>query len=171
MIGSLGTGAGVAWVAVPALAAVGALAPDIDHPKSLIGNGVPAELLARGIGVLALGVAGAWLVSRALGEDVAARVVQTLQPLLTWAGIAAAVGVALLLISLVVPRLVKHRGPTHSLVFAAGAGALACAACAAAGLPWTYGLAFGWGYLSHLLGDAVTASGCPSLLWPLVRRR
>lgn len=88
-----------------ALAALGALAPDIDHPRSWIGR--------------------------------------RLSP-----------------ISILLAKVVGHRGVTHSL--------LAIVAGMAA-LRW-YGL--GWtvapmviGYLSHLAGDACTPSGVP-LFWP-----
>lgn len=60
---------------------------------------------------------------------------------------------------------VQHRGLTHSGLM------LLVVLAASAGLGWVagypdVGLAFGLGYLSHLVADSLTLAGTP-LLWPL----
>ncbi|MWG36156.1 metal-dependent hydrolase [Halomarina oriensis] len=77
--------------------------------------------------------------------------------------------------------LVSHRGPTHTLLFALGVGAvlagvatlLSDVAPSSLDAPWLVPFAaftgvFGIG--THLLADALTPSGVP-LFWPLSRRR
>jgi membrane-bound metal-dependent hydrolase YbcI (DUF457 family) len=80
------------------------------------------------------------------------------------------VGLALLLTSLVASRVLPHRGPTHSLIAALVATLLAGVGGHAAGLPWVCALAFGWGYVSHLITDLPSRAGLPWLLWPFVQR-
>ena len=76
---------------------------------------------------------------------------------------------------------IAHRGPTHTLLFAALVGAALAGAAAllsarlppSLAAPWLVPFAafvgaFGVG--THLLADALTPSGVP-LLWPLSRRR
>jgi membrane-bound metal-dependent hydrolase YbcI (DUF457 family) len=75
-----------------------------------------------------------------------------------------------LLASLVVSRFLPHRGPTHSLLGALVATALACVGISAAGQSWAYAAAFGWGYVSHLLADLPGRTGLPWLLWPFIQR-
>lgn len=76
--------------------------------------------------------------------------------------------------------LVPHRGPTHSLAFAAAVG-LAVALAAGRTLPVALGVPapaareFGFAVgalavLAHLAADALTPAGVP-LLWPLSDRR
>jgi len=176
LLGALSSGGAAidasVYLAAPVSAAIGALAPDIDHRRSRIGNGLPAEILVGGIGVLLALFGGAWLLSRlpvlrALTFEFSV----TDSPIFRWAIVAVLASVALLVLSFVASAALKHRGPTHSLVFAAGTSAVFGIGCAVAGAPWQYGLVFGWGYLSHLMGDAMTASGCRSLLWPITRKR
>ncbi len=77
--------------------------------------------------------------------------------------------------------VVNHRGVTHSLLFAAGTGAVGWAAGALigglgiasvtlAGTTMTPALFLGflgaYGILAHLAGDVITPAGVP-LLWPL----
>lgn len=68
-----------------------------------------------------------------------------------------------------VGRLLGHRGPLHSAVAALVAGVLG-------ELPGErfggggLGLLVGYGWVAHVLADAVTDRGMP-LLWPLWRRR
>lgn len=66
-------------------------------------------------------------------------------------------------VSAVASRL-GHRGATHSVLAATGAGA------AAATLGVWAGAAVAAGWASHLVLDVVTGRGCP-LLWPVSRRR
>lgn len=83
-----------------------------------------------------------------------------------------------------VPGL-SHRGPTHSLVFAAlvggvfaavgevlaGAGVVDATAVAVVGSVPLFGFLVGFlAVLAHLLGDVITPMGV-NFLWPLSRRR
>ena len=72
-------------------------------------------------------------------------------------------------LSFLIAHVFGHRGATHSLVFTAGATLIAVVCCLIFHLPWAYGLIFGWGWLSHLLADAITPEGLPCLLWPFKR--
>ncbi len=161
-----------AYLGVPVVAALGALAPDIDHPTSLIGNGIPADLFVGGLSVL-LAMAGAgWYLSRStamLGDELRHLLTQA-TPVVTGATVALGVGAGLLAVSLVVSRFVSHRGPTHSLLAGSVATLLVCVGCAVAGWPQLYGIAFGWGYASHLMADLPSRTGLPHLLWPFVGR-
>jgi membrane-bound metal-dependent hydrolase YbcI (DUF457 family) len=70
-----------------------------------------------------------------------------------------------MLLSWLLYKSLHHRGPLHSLVFALGVTAIACFAFWWYWLPWTWGLAFGWGWLSHILADGLTKEGVP-FFWP-----
>jgi hypothetical protein len=66
-------------------------------------------------------------------------------------------------------RLIPHRGPTHWLLTALILwGVVACGANLF-GLPPVLWVAFGAGYMSHLLADSLTVAGVP-LLGPLSGR-
>ncbi|GAB4277176.1 MAG: hypothetical protein Kow0056_08390 [Coriobacteriia bacterium] len=150
-------------------AAIGALVPDIDHPKSLIGSGIPARIFGLGFGALIAVAALDWQSSRSSSPVIFEGVIEPLRPLLPWAWLAVGVAVALLLISLVVSAMLPHRGPTHSLVVGAVLTLIVTSIVAFTGPSWTVGLWFGWGYLSHLLTDWPSKMGCPFLLWPWLR--
>lgn len=155
---------------VTAAAALGALAPDIDHRRSLIGRTIPREAMRRGLVVL-LGLGGvAWFATRRIDAGVVEGMLASLRPLTDAATWAVVVGVTLIGLSWFASGVLKHRGPMHSLVAAVLGSALVAGGCVAAGAPWQLGAVFGWGYLSHVLADAITPSGCRSLLWPLTRR-
>jgi hypothetical protein len=81
--------------------------------------------------------------------------------------LALVLGLVLLALGRVVSAMVEHRGATHSLGVCAVLTLVGCVGSAVAGQPWTLGLWFGWGYLSHLLADLITPLGCPALFWPL----
>ena len=66
-------------------------------------------------------------------------------------------------------KIVPHRGPTHWLVTAAVVVVAVAYISELFGLPPVVPVAFGAGYLSHLLADAVTVAGVP-LLGPLSGR-
>lgn len=72
--------------------------------------------------------------------------------------------------AVVVSALTRHRGPVHSLAGLAVAAGLAAGLAVLLGLPGARLLvaAFALGYLSHLLGDALTRTGVP-LFYPLRR--
>jgi len=158
-------------LAVVATAAVGSLVPDIDHPKAWISNRIPATMFAYGfVFVLAFGF-GNWYASRlgstAFGASLWVSLVSSARPYVGWAVLAMVLGISLLVLARVVAATVEHRGPTHSLGASAALALGVCIGCAVAGQPWTLGMWFGWGYLSHLLADLITPMGCPALLWPL----
>lgn len=65
--------------------------------------------------------------------------------------------------------LLPHRGPTHWLITAVLLTSAAYTAANWAGWPAVVWLAFGAGYLSHLVADGLTIAGVP-LLGPFTRR-
>lgn len=65
--------------------------------------------------------------------------------------------------------LMPHRGPTHWLGTAAALFWILYGITSLLQLPLTIPLAFGAGYLSHLLADGLTVAGVP-LLGPITRR-
>ncbi len=162
-----------ATVAAMGTAAVGSLAPDIDHKQAWISARIPVSLIVFGGTFLLLRVYGAWMLERDGASGIGAVLGEPLlgysASLAGWAWLALMVGVALLLTSWMVRRVAGHRGPTHSLAITAGATLAACAVFGLARLPVVLGLWFGWGYLSHLLADGLTPKRCPALLWPLGR--
>jgi len=162
--------------AVPALAAVtaaavGSLVPDIDHPQAWISNRIPATLIAGGlVFLLWFGLSKSFAPGASatdIGAALFAPLLDLARPLIGWAFLALALGIALLVLARAVAAVTEHRGPTHSLSVGVGLMLVAVVGFAFAGQPLTLGLWFGWGYLSHLLADLLTPMGCPALLWPL----
>lgn len=153
------------------VAAAGALVPDIDHPRSTVSRRVPRRLTRVGLRVVAP-LAVVVVVSLALGhDDLANELLASGAPLLRVAALLVVPATILVAVSLLVSRAFGHRGATHSLVFAAGAGLGVAALGARFGVTWWYGVLFGLGWLSHLAADATSRKGLPSLLWPLAGRR
>lgn len=149
------------------VAGLGSLAPDIDHPKSLIGNRLPASLFASGL-VLVLASFGLKLAASDTGllAAVWTSLLQWTSPMLKWGVLLVALGVGMLFVSLKVTGAVQHRGPTHSLAAAGVATVVSFVVCLLLGLgPWI-GSLFGLGWFLHLFADATTPTGLPSLLWP-----
>lgn len=142
-------------------AAAGSLAPDLDHPFSKASFGIPTALLSYG-GVFLLVAefqrrsASPQLFDLALlgeGYFVAAR-------------LAVAVGLILLISSLLFGLLFSHRGPVHSLAFGIGVTGAFTVGLAILGAPLWLWAPFAWGWIAHLLADATTPHGIPCLLWP-----
>jgi membrane-bound metal-dependent hydrolase YbcI (DUF457 family) len=155
------------------VAGLGSLAPDIDHSRSTISRGLPFALLERGLGLFML-VAILVGIPAIMGDfRGASQIFKSLssKPLIRWALILTLTAVALKATSAIISGLSGHRGATHSLVFAAGATLIAVGACMYLNIAWWYGLLFGWGWLLHLLTDAPSEMGLPSLLWPFARGR
>ncbi|HJW76624.1 MAG TPA: metal-dependent hydrolase [Thermoleophilia bacterium] len=150
---------------------VGALVPDIDHPGSTVSRRVPRRLLHEALRVTVPLIAIA-AVSVALGyTGVAGEALAAGRPVIGLGLLLLLMAAAIVAVSLLVSRIFGHRGATHSLVFALGAGLLVAALCGRIGMsPW-YGVPFGLGWLSHLAVDAGGHRGVPSLLWPLAGRR
>lgn len=156
----------------PTIAGVGALAPDIDHKDSWIGSRIPLTL--GGLGLMLLFMPLIFTVAgksdgmmSAIWEPVSAYY----GTMLRWGALLLGIAALLLAVSILVTRSVRHRGATHSLTLAVGAGLVAFLISLVTGLgPWM-GLMFGLGWTSHLIGDAITPHGLPSLLWPLTPER
>ncbi len=145
-----------------------ALTPDIDHPRSTISRSLPLHYLKVGLSLLLIPL-GLALVSFIRASDgTTSGLFQSVAntPFLQWGVWIILPPLLLMLASFLLSHVFGHRGATHSLVFTAGATILAILICLSFRLPWTYGLIFGWGWLSHLLADATTERGLPSLLWP-----
>ena len=153
-------------VVIPACAAaaVGSLAPDLDHPSSLASLSIPVSLISCG---------SIFLVAR--WYDVAHPSafplgLSTLGPEWTLVARAAiAVGIVLLLLSWLLGGVFGHRGAFHSLAVGVLATLLALAGLLIFHGPWWCALAFAWGWLAHLLADATTPAGVPALWWPWAR--
>lgn len=151
-------------------AAAGSLAPDLDHGGSTASRRIPRKLAFEAVGVLAPVFAGAALASTYVQPSWGAAIVEALGPVIRvglWLLLPAALLVGL---SVLVRAVSGHRGMTHSLAFASCAGVGASVLCAHAGLSWVIGACLGWGWVTHLLADALTGRGVPHLLWPLTAR-
>ena len=185
----LAVGAGAGWLALWGLhsagvplepdvllagaivAGAGALVPDIDHSRSTVSRRIPRRLTREGLRFVAP-LAAITAVSLALGhKEVADQALTLGTPLLRVAELLFVPAAILVAFSLLVSRAFGHRGATHSLVFAAGAGFAVAALCERLGVSWLYGALFGLGWLSHLAADATSRKGVPSLLWPFAGRR
>ena len=149
--------------------AAGSIATDLDHPRSFISHSIPSQVVRIALAVLALptlvalgvlltirDVSATWneLSSMVLGIAV-----------LRWSFFALLMALGLMGISWVVYRSLHHRGPLHSLLFAGAVTIAAIIFLAAFRQPWYWGLAFGWGWLWHILADGLTKEGVP-FFWP-----
>jgi len=153
------------------VAGAGALVPDIDHSRSTVSRRVPRRLTRVALRFV-LPLAAVVAVSLALGHDeLAGELLTSGTPLLRLAALLIVPAATLVAVSLLVSRAFGHRGATHSLVIAAGAGLLVAMLCTRFGVTWWYGALFGLGWLSHLAADATSRKGLPALLWPLTGRR
>lgn len=153
------------------VAAIGSLVPDIDHPQAWISNRIPVTLLVGGGVALGMYEYLDWTMSKAGTSEVtaalAAPLLDAMRPYLPLAWFAIAIAILLLTASIVLHKSVGHRGPTHSLAVGMILTTAVTLGIAIGGAPWTLGLWFGWGFLTHLLADMTTKMGCPALLWPM----
>jgi membrane-bound metal-dependent hydrolase YbcI (DUF457 family) len=136
-----GFAAGAVWVF---LVAAGSLAPDLDHPsaRAVRSLGLPGKVLSLGVVALSRAVFRLVRGPRDGGDGGHRYLTHTL---------ASVPSVGLLVAGLVaVPRLVFG-----GAVWGVLPG------------PWEWGAAFALGWLTHIVGDAVTKGGCP-LLWPVM---
>jgi membrane-bound metal-dependent hydrolase YbcI (DUF457 family) len=156
---AIGTGAVVAGL--------GALAPDIDHPRSLIASRIPGRAIRAAARVALPLVALAAVAGYFAGERAGASLLRTFSPMLHWALIVAVGAVALGVGSVAASRTLGHRGPVHSVAVGALASGAVAVGFASLGLPVWYAGAFGWGWLTHLLADMTTRDGLPAGLWPI----
>jgi len=151
------------------IVATGSVATDLDHPKSFISNSIPSRVIRIALAVLAIPLLAA-LAALLTTHDAFGTWTQFTGlvfgvSFLRWALIALAGSLGLMLLSWLLYKSLHHRGPLHSIVFAIGVTAVACWAFWYYWLPWTWGLAFGWGWLWHILADGLTKEGVP-FFWP-----
>jgi membrane-bound metal-dependent hydrolase YbcI (DUF457 family) len=156
------------------ITAVGAIATDLDHPRSFISNTIPSRLIRVTLAVLAipiLAALGSLLTTRDLHGTITEFTAMILGiNFLRWAAVAFGASLGLMLLSLTLYKSLHHRGPLHSLVFTAGITIVVCVAFSLSGVSWTWGLLFGWGWLWHILADGLTDQGVP-FLWPFTDER
>jgi membrane-bound metal-dependent hydrolase YbcI (DUF457 family) len=147
----------------------GSIATDLDHPRSFIANSIPGLAVRIALAVLAiplLAALGALLTTRDLqgSWDQLLGLVFGIQ-VLRWALLVLLLALGLMGLSWLLYKSLHHRGPLHSLLFAAAVTVAACVSAAAFGQSWLIGLAFGWGWTWHILADGLTPEGVP-LFWP-----
>jgi membrane-bound metal-dependent hydrolase YbcI (DUF457 family) len=151
------------------ITATGAIATDLDHPKSFISHSIPSRIVRIALAILTIPIlaflatlltypdaTGTWNHFTGLVLGVA---------VLRWCVIAIGLSLGLMAISWLLYKSLHHRGPLHSLIFALGVTIAACAAFAIFKQSWAWGLAFGWGWLWHILADGLTKEGVP-FFWP-----
>jgi membrane-bound metal-dependent hydrolase YbcI (DUF457 family) len=147
------------------IVATGSIATDLDHPKSFISNSIPSRVIRIALAVLAIPLLAA-LVSMLTTHNFFDTWTQLtglvfVVNFLRWALMALAALLGLILLSWLLYKVLHHRGPLHSILFACGVTVVACWAFWYYWLPWTWGLAFGWGWLWHILADGLTEQGVP----------
>ena len=153
-------------IAFGAMAAgLGALAPDVDHPRSTASSSLPDKLFDQAIQMALPLLLLVFVFAVFGGKAVGASMMASFGPLLRIAGTMLAFAIAFVLASKIARRYTKHRGATHSLFTAGVATLFVTVVCLVASVPAWYGLLFGWGWLTHLGADATTKMGVPSLLW------
>lgn len=158
-------------IGIGAIAAgVGALMPDMDHPSSTASRGLPRKLAREAKGILVPLVVMGVVLAAVGGPEAARGIYRAFAPAIELGVNVLMVATALFVLSWITRMFTGHRGATHSIVFTLGASMLASVGCAILSIPVGYGLLFGWGWATHLMGDALTPTGLtglPSLLWPL----
>jgi membrane-bound metal-dependent hydrolase YbcI (DUF457 family) len=152
------------------ITAAGAIATDLDHPKSFISYGLPSRLLRIALAILTIpilatvatlltvpDVQGTWnqFTGMVLGITI-----------LRWSLFAVSLSLGLMGLSWLLYKSLHHRGPLHSFIFTTVITIVICIAFAVFKQSWAWGLVFGWGWLWHLLADGLTDQGVP-FLWPL----
>jgi membrane-bound metal-dependent hydrolase YbcI (DUF457 family) len=147
----------------------GSIATDLDHPKSFISNSIPTGVIRIALAVLVIPVLAALAVMLTT-HDLPGTWRQLTGlvfgvTFLRWAFIALGLALGLMLASWLLYRSLHHRGPLHSLYFTLGVTTIACVVFWWLWQPWTWGLAFGWGWLWHILADGLTEQGVP-FFWP-----
>lgn len=154
------------------MAALGAIIVDIDHPAAFISSTAPKRLFKVGIRLLG------FLSIPAFITIASSRRVYLIEPgdllladlfrlsLVVTIGASGLYG-----LSRLVHLLFVHRGPIHSPAFLLGATAVLTLLLAIFITKWWWlGIIFGWGWLTHLTADSLTARGVP-FLWPFTRQR
>jgi membrane-bound metal-dependent hydrolase YbcI (DUF457 family) len=154
--------------------ASGSIATDLDHPKSFISNSIPSGVIRLALAILVIPVLAA-LAAMLTTQDIPGTWTQFAGLIfgvdfLRWAFIGLAGALGLMLLSWLLYKSLHHRGPLHSLYFTLGVTTVTCVVSWAFWLPWTWGLAFGWGWLWHILADGLTEQGVP-FFWPFDDKR
>jgi membrane-bound metal-dependent hydrolase YbcI (DUF457 family) len=154
--------------------ATGSIATDLDHPRSFISNSIPSKVIRVSLAILLvpmLAALGALLSTRdAQGTWSQFTALVFGVNFLRWALIALGAALGLMLLSWLLYQSLHHRGPLHSILFTVGVTALVCLVLWGYRLPWAWGLAFGWGWLWHILADGLTDQGVP-FFWPFNNAR
>jgi membrane-bound metal-dependent hydrolase YbcI (DUF457 family) len=169
---------GTAGIAVDPVVGVGgslcaglaALLPDLDHPTSTASRGIPRRLAGQAVRVALPVLVLAGLAAYFGGPEGRGAVLAGLRPVLDLATLLLAPAIVLMGASVILGAF-GHRGATHSLAFSTAAGAAGIVVASALGQPWWWGLFVGWGWLSHVVADALTKRGAPALWWPLRQGR
>lgn len=145
----------------------GAICTDIDHPRAYVSRALPAGILRQLVPHLVFVAVFVTGMSMLTQQSIVGNLTRLSQlSLVKWciAGILLALG--LLVASRLFNISLGHRGALHSLA------ASAAATLAAIGFSiwatsdwgaWWIGALFGYGYLTHVLTDALTPTGVP--LW------
>jgi LexA-binding, inner membrane-associated putative hydrolase len=150
------------------MAALGAIAVDIDHPRSLISAVAPAHIFNIAVRLLffvsipaIISIASSRRVNlmdpnRLLKED--------LFRLLVVVTIGAG---GLLVLARLIHGLVEHRGPIHSpAIWVVVTIAMTIGLALFVPGWWWMGPLFGWGWFTHIAADSLTHQGIP-FLWPI----
>jgi membrane-bound metal-dependent hydrolase YbcI (DUF457 family) len=151
------------------VAATGAIATDLDHPKSFISHSIPSRLVRIALAILTIPVL-ATVATLLTMPDVQGTLNQFAGlvlgiAILRWSLLAFCMSLGLMGLSWLLYRSLHHRGPLHLLIFALAVTIAACVTCAAFKQSWMWGLVFGWGWLWHILADGLTKEGVP-FFWP-----
>jgi membrane-bound metal-dependent hydrolase YbcI (DUF457 family) len=151
------------------IVAAAAIAPDLDHPKSFISYGIPSRVIRFTLAILAIPLMASMAVflgSRdPLGSWHQVSGMFLGWSILRWSLIILGAALSLMAFSWLLYKKLHHRGPLHSLVVTFCITLFACLLAGVFGQSWTWGLAFGWGWLWHILADGLTSDGVP-FLWP-----
>ena len=154
------------------MAAVGAIAPDIDHPRSMISASLPTFLLKMGSRLLFfISIPALITVASSRRYDIMNPETLFKQDIFRLLVVVILGASGLLALSRIVHVFFKHRGPIHSPTFYVGVSVVTPLLIALV-IPgwWWMGLIFGWGWFSHLVADSLTPSGIP-IFWPLTNKK
>ena len=156
------------------VAATGAIATDLDHPKSFISHSIPSRILRLALAILTIPIL-ATLATLLSKPDVQGTLTQATAlvlgiAILRWSVYAVCLSLGLIGLSWLLYKSLHHRGPLHSLIFSLAVTIAACSISAAFGQSWAWGLVFGWGWLWHILADGLTKEGVP-FFWPFSDER
>jgi membrane-bound metal-dependent hydrolase YbcI (DUF457 family) len=149
------------------MAALGAIAVDIDHPASLISL-TPVRLFKLGARLLI------FMSIPAIVTIASSRRVNLVEPgklfhvdIFRLLMVVTMGAITFSILTRLIQGLFKHRGPIHSPAFWVGITIVVTILLALFVTKWWWmGLTFGWGWFSHIAADGLTSRGIP-ILWPL----